>query len=153
MSAVGSSRSESLSASRLSRRYGRFCQADRLCIFISFSFPVVAGIEKMRKERILKVSPSTRHAVSQMPPRLRGVLHQVAAIVALPTAMVWTLSVQAGPPRVAVAGFESAKAPISKPRGVETIGLRAVPIKILIQRDLQPLCRVRQREGDDVRRL
>ncbi len=59
----------------------------------------------MSKERILKVSPSTRHALSQTPPRLRGVFHRVAAIVALPTALAWTLSVQAGPPRLAVAAF------------------------------------------------
>lgn len=59
----------------------------------------------MGKRSKLKVSPSTRHALSQTPPRLRGIFHRVAAIVALPTALIWTMSVPAGQPRLAVAAF------------------------------------------------
>lgn len=59
----------------------------------------------MGERTILKLSPSTRQALSQAPPRLRGVFHRVAAIAALPTALAWTLSAQAGQSRLAVAAF------------------------------------------------
>ncbi len=59
----------------------------------------------MGTRSILKASPSTRQALSQSRPRLRGIFHQVAAIVALPMALVWTFSVQTGQPRLAVAAF------------------------------------------------
>lgn len=59
----------------------------------------------MDKGPILKRSASTRYALSQTQPRLRGVFHLVAAVVALPMALIWTFSVQDGQPRLAVAAF------------------------------------------------
>ena len=59
----------------------------------------------MGRRSILRRSPSTRHALSQRPPRLRGIFHRVAAVIALPVALIWTVSVQAGPARLAVAAF------------------------------------------------
>ncbi|MDT8409274.1 MAG: hemolysin III family protein [Wenzhouxiangellaceae bacterium] len=59
----------------------------------------------MGKRSILKLSPSTRQSLSQIRPRMRGLFHLVAAIAALPTALSWTLSVQPGQPRLAVAAF------------------------------------------------
>lgn len=59
----------------------------------------------MVKRSILKISPSTRQSISHRPPRLRGWFHRVAAIVALPTALTWTLSVPDGQARLGVAAF------------------------------------------------
>ncbi len=59
----------------------------------------------MRERSLLERSAGTERALTQPRPRLRGLSHRLAALVAVPGAVVWTLTAPPGRPRVAVAAF------------------------------------------------
>jgi len=64
-----------------------------------------ATVLPVSERPILRRSVNTERALSQPRPRLRGVSHLLAAIVALPVSVVWIANAAPGRPRWAVAAF------------------------------------------------